>query len=206
MTPTTRPAQAAHQLTKLLDHPNPNPHQQLAARLTTLALTIHTVGHLAQRRAHDQAPGIRAANTDPRGSGLGDPTSTAALHNLAANDDHTINLEHQLRSALTDLDNAARRLTGLISKATTVHRKDTHHQCTEALCEAEAAPGRLGYCEADYRRRLRWAHANPDLEVHDWDPKDPAPTSDQRRAIHQAPPLTHEQLADRAIRKRRITA
>lgn len=84
MTPTTRPAQAAHQLTKLLDHPNPDPHQQLAARLTTLALTLHTVGHLAQRRAHDQAPGIRAANTDPRGSGLGDPTAATEADAWAA--------------------------------------------------------------------------------------------------------------------------
>lgn len=205
MTPTSRPARAAHQLAQLLDNNPTGPHHHQAARLVTLAHLLATVGHLAQQRAHDQTPGIRATNTDPRGSGLSDPTATTALHNLAANDD-TINLEHQLRTALTDLDNATRRLTDLITKATTVHRTDTHHHCTEALCESEAAPGRLGYCEADYRRRLRWAHANPDLEVHDWDPNDSAPTSDQRRAIHQAPPLTHAQLADRAIRKRRKTA
>lgn len=207
--PISRPAQAAHQLTKLLDHPNPNPHQQLAGRLTTLALTIHTVGHLAERRAHDQAPGIRAANTDPRGSGLGDPTGTAALHNLGATDD-TIDLEHQIRSALTDLDTAARRLTHLITKATTVHRTDTHHQCTEALCEAEAAPGRLGYCEADYRRRLRWAEQHLDLTPPDWDSASKETprqiTKAERLGIHHAPALTHAQLADRAIRKRRKTA
>ena len=206
MTPTNRPATLAAQLAQLLDHEPTGPHHHQAARLVTLAHLLVTVGHLAQRRAHDQAPGIRATNTDPRGSGLGDPTGTAALHNLGANDDDTVDLEHQLRSALTELDTAARRLTALITKATTVHRTDTRHQCTEALCEAEAAPGRLGYCEADYRRRLRWAQANPDLEVGEWDPNDPAPTSDQRRAIHRAPPLTHPQLADRAIRKRRKTA
>lgn len=205
MTPTSRPARTAAQLAQLLDQDPNHPTQALAARLVTTAHLLATVGHLAQQRAHDHTPGIQAANTDPRGSGLSDPTATTALHNLAANDD-TINLEHQLRTALTDLDNATRRLTDLITKATTVHSTDTHHHCTEALCEAEAAPGRLGYCEADYRRRLRWAQANPDLEVHDWDPNDSAPTSDQRRAIHQAPPLTHAQLAERAIRKRRKTA
>lgn len=211
MTPTTRPAQAAHQLTKLLDHPNPDTHQQLAARLTTLALTIHTVGHLAQQRAHDQAPGIRAANTDPRGSGLGDPTSTAALHNLGATDDDTVDLEHQLRTALTELDNAARRLTHLVTQAVTVHRNNpTTPECSEALCTDEATPGRLGYCETDYRRRLRWAEANTDTTPPDWDSathQTPVTlTKAERLGIHQAPALTHEQLADRSIRKRRKPA
>ena len=115
-------------------------------------------------------------------------------------------LDAQLRHALTQLDHITTHVCHLITKATTVHRTDTRHQCTEALCEAEAAPGRLGYCEADYRRRLRWAQNNPDLQIDKWDPNDPAPTSDQRQAIHQAPPLTHAQLADRAIRKHRKTA
>ena len=206
MTPTSRPARTAAQLAQLLDQDPNHPTQALAARLVTTAHLLWTAGHLATTRAHDHAPGIRATNLDSRRSpGPGDPTLNTVLANLGGTDD-TPDLEHQLRTALTDLDQAARRLTHLITKATTVHRTDTHHHCTEALCESEAAPGRLGYCEADYRRRLRWAHANPDLEVHDWDPNDSAPTSDQRRAIHQAPPLTHAQLADRAIRKRRKTA
>lgn len=199
MTPTTRPAQAAHQLAKLLDHPNPNPdpHQQLASRLTTLALTIHTVGHLAQQRAHDQTPGIRATNTDPRGTGLGDPTSTTALHNLGANNDDTTDLDHQLRTALTDLDTAARRLTHLIHQAIAVHRKDQRPttECGEALCTEASTPGRLGYCETDYQRRYAWARRHhPDTT-----------TDDLRRHIRQAPALTREALADRAIRKRKAS-
>lgn len=205
MTPTSRPARTAAQLAQLLDQDPNHPTQALAIRLTNLAHLLWTAGHLATTRAHDHAPGIRATNTDPRGSGLSDPTATTALHNLAANDD-TINLEHQLRTALTDLDNATRRLTDLITKATTVHRTDTHHHCTEALCEAAADPGRLGYCEADYRRRLRWVENNPELAIENWNPNDPPLPEAKRRAIHQAPPLTHAQLADRAIRKRRKTA
>lgn len=205
MTPTNRPAALATQLAKLLDNDPIGPHHHQAARLVTLAHLLATVGHLAQQRAHDHAPGIHATNLDSRRSpGPSDPTLNTVLANLGGTDD-TPDLEHQLRSALTDLDQAARRLTHLVTRATT-NPTDSRHECTEALCESAADPGRLGYCEADYRRRLRWAQANPDLEVGAWDPNDPAPTSDQRRAIHQAPPLTHAQLADRAIRKRRKTA
>ena len=191
MTPTSRPAKAAHQLAKLLDHPNPNPHQQLAARLTTIALTIHTVGHLAQRRAHDQAPGIRAANTDPRGSGLGDPTATTAITNLTHPPD---DLDAQLRHALTELDRTTTHTLHLITQATTTHRTTDRPttECTEALCTEAATPGRNGWCETDYARRYAWARRRTDH-----------PT---RRDLLDAPPLTRETLADRAIRKRRQTA
>lgn len=200
--PSSRPAAAAAQLAQLLDQPPSHPTQHLALRLTNLAHLLWTAGHLATTRAHDHAPGIRATNLDGRhGTGHGDPTATTALATL----DDTAGLEHQLRSALTDLDQAARRLTDLVTRATTTPT-DSRHECTEALCEAAADPGRLGYCEADYRRRLRWVENNPELAIPNWDPNDPPLPEAKRRAIHQAPPLTHAQLADRAIRKRRKTA
>ena len=205
MTPTSRPARTAAQLAQLLDQDPAHPTQHIAVRLTTLAHLLWTAGHLATTRAHEHAPGIRAANLDSRRSpGPGDPTLTAVLANLGGTAD-TPDLEHQLRSALTDLDQAARRLTDLVTRATTTPT-DSRHECTEALCEAAADPGRLGYCEADYRRRLRWVENNPELAIPNWDPNDPPLPEAKRRAIHQAPPLTHAQLADRAIRKRRKTA
>ena len=195
MTPTSRPAKAAHQLAKLLDHPNPNPHQQLAARLTTLALTLHTVGTLATQRAHDQAPGIRATNLDGRRTpGPSDPTPTNALRNTT---DTTTDLEHQLTTALHTLDHDAANLAQLIHQAIAVHRKDQRPttECGEALCTEASTPGRLGYCETDYQRRYAWARRHhPDTT-----------TDDLRRHIRQAPALTREALADRAIRKRKAS-
>lgn len=205
---TTPAARAATQLARLLDQPPAHPTQHLATRLTTLAHLLWTTGHLATTRAHEHAPGIRAANTDPHRTHGGDPTATIALTNL---DDPTATLERDLRQALTDLDRAAARLVGLMATATAVHRTDPRPttECAEALCTEAATPGRLGYCEADYRRRLRWAetHGQP---VRDWHPENGdtplALTKAERLGIHQAPALTHEQLADRAIRKRRKTA
>lgn len=204
MTTSTRPSALARQLAQLLDQdPDQNPagpHHHQVVVLVALAHLLATVGQLAHRRAHDQSPGISAANTDPRGSGLGDPTATTALCNLgAAADDTTVDLEHQLRSALTDLDTAARRLTHLITQAVTVHTKEERPttECGEALCTEAATPGRLGYCETDYQRR--YAHAR---RTNGYPQLLPA---DQRRLIHQAPPLTRQALADRAIRKRRTT-
>lgn len=208
MTPTSRPAKLATQLTQLLDQPPTHPTQHLAARLTTLAHLLWTSGNLALTRAHEHAPGIRAANTDPHRTHGGDPTATLALTN---HDDPTATLERDLRQAITDLDQAATRLTGLVTAATAVHRTDPRPttECAEALCTEAATPGRLGYCETDYRRRLRWAeaHGHP---VRDWHPENgDTPltlTKAERLGIHQAPALTHEQLADRSIRKRRKTA
>lgn len=209
MTPTSRPARTAAQLAQLLDQDPAHPTQHIAVRLTTLAHLLWTAGHLATTRAHEHAPGIRAANLDSRRSpGPGDPTLTAVLANLGGTD-NTPDLEHQLRAALTDLDHAARRLTHLVTQATTTPT-DTRHICAEALCEADAAPGRLGYCETDYRRRLRWAEANTDPNPPDWNSQNhetpKALTKAERLGIHQAPALTHEQLADRAIRRKRKTA
>ena len=209
MTPTSRPARTAHQLAQLLDQDPTHPTQHLAIRLTALAHLLWTAGHLATTRAHDHAPGIRAANLDSRRTpGPGDPTLTAVMANLGHTDDDTPDLEQQLRSALIDLDHVTRRITTLVAKATTV-TTDNSHQCAEALCEADAAKGRLGYCEADYRRRLRWVEQHLGTSAPDWDSTEPAPrkiTKAERLGIHQAPALTHEQLADRAIRKRRKTA
>lgn len=213
MTPTIRPAQAATQLAQLLDQPPSHPTQHLAARLTNLAHLLWTAGHIATTRAHEQAPGIRATNLDGRRSpGPGDPTLNAVLAKLTTTGDDTPDLEHQLRAALVDLDHAARRLTNLVDRATTTTTitTDNSHQCSEALCETDAAPGRLGYCETDYRRRLRWAEQHLDLTPPDWDTaakETPRQiTKAERLGIHQAPALTHAQLADRAIRKRRTPA
>ena len=200
MTPTNRPAALARQLAQLLDADTSGPHHHQAARLVTLAHLLATVGHLAQQRAHDHTPGIRATNTDPRGSGLGDPTATAALHNLQPHDDPTINLEHQLHATITNLDTTARQLTDLIAKAIVVHRTAPRPttECSEALCTEAATPGRLGYCETDYQRRYAHAHRTPGYTTL-------AP-HEQRRLIHQAPPLNRQTLTDRAIRKHRTTA
>ena len=204
-TPASR---AAHQLAQLLDQDLTDPTQQLAARLTTTAHLLWTAGALALTRAHEHAPGIQAANTDPHRTHGGDPTATAALNAL---DDDTATLDHDLRHALRTLDHDLAHLHQLIAKATTVHRRDQRptSECAEALCTEAATPGRLGYCETDYRRRLRWAEAHGQ-PVRDWDPEAGdtplALTKAERLGIHQAPALTHEQLADRAIRKRRKTA
>lgn len=190
MTPTSRPAKLATQLAQLLDQPPTHPTQHLAARLTTLAHLLWTTGHLATTRAHEHAPGIRAANTDGRhGTGPGDPTPTAAIAGL---DDPTATLERDLRQALTDLDRTINRLLGLITTATAVHRTDTRPttECAEALCTEAATPGRLGWCDTDYNRRYAWARRNRSNQ----------PT---RRDLLDAPPLTREALADRAIRRKR---
>lgn len=209
MTPTSRPARTAAQLAQLLDQDPNHPTQALAARLVTTAHLLWTVGHLATTRAAEHTPGIQATNLDSRRApGPGDPTLNTVLANLGGTD-NTPDLEHQLRAALTDLDHAARRLTHLVTQATTTPT-DTRHICAEALCEADAAPGRLGYCETDYRRRLRWAEANTDQNPPDWNSQNhetpKALTKAERLGIHQAPALTHEQLADRAIRRKRKTA
>ena len=193
MTPTSRPAKLATQLANLLDQPPTHPTHALAARLTNLAHLLWTTGHLATTRAHEHAPGIRAANTDPHRTHGGDPTATIALTN---HDDPTATLERDLRQALTDLDHVTTRLTGLITAATTtVHHTDPRPttECAEALCTEAATPGRNGWCEADYARRYAWARRN----------RSDQPT---RRDLLDAPPLSRETLADRAIRKRRRTA
>ena len=210
--PTTRAAKAAHQLTQLLDDQPTHPTQHLAARLVTTAHLLWTVGHLATTRAAEHAPGIRAANGDPHRGHGGDPTATTAERNLEHGPDPTATLNRDLDDAIRRLDRARAHLDQLIAQAVTVHRRDQRPTaaCAEALCTEAATPGRLGYCETDYRRRLRWAEANTDQHPPDWDsethetPK--ALTKAERLGIHQAPALTHEQLADRAIRKRRKTA
>ena len=209
MTPTSRPARTAAQLAQLLDQAPVHPTQHIAVRLTTLAHLLWTAGHIATTRAHDHAPGIRAANLDGRhGTSHGDPTYNAATAGL----DDTAGLDAQLRNALAELDRASARVGALVIKTTTVNRTDDiGHQCAEALCEADAAPGRLGYCEADYRRRLRWAEQHNGTTAPDWDSQTHQPpprkiTRAERLGIHQAPALTHEQLADRAIRRKRKTA
>lgn len=191
MTPTNRPAALARQLAQLLDADTTGPHHHQAARLVTLAHLLATVGHLAQQRAHDHTPGIRAANTDPRGTGLGDPTATTAITNLTHPPD---DLDAQLRHALTELDRTTTHTLHLITQATTTHRTTDRPttECTEALCTEAATPGRNGWCETDYARRYAWARRRTDH-----------PT---RRDLLDAPPLTRETLADRAIRKRRQTA
>lgn len=207
---TTPAARAATQLAHLLDQPAGDPTQALAVRLVTTAHLLWTVGHLATTRAAEHAPGIRATNTDPHRSHGGDPTATAALNHLEPDDD-TATLDRDLRRALRTLDQDLAHLAQLVAKATTVHRRDQRPtaECAEALCTEAATPGRLGYCETDYRRRLRWAgaHGQP---VRDWDPEAGdtplALTKAERLGIHQAPALTHEQLADRAIRRKRKTA
>lgn len=204
-TPASR---AAHQLAQLLDQDPNHPTQALAARLVTTAHLLWTAGPLATTRAAEHTPGIRATNTDPHRTHGGDPTATAALNAL---DDPTATLDRDLNRTIADLDQAATRLANLIDVATTVHRRDQRptSECAEALCTEAATPGRLGYCETDYRRRLRWAEAHGQ-PVRDWDPEAGdtplALTKAERLGIHQAPALTHEQLADRAIRKRRKTA
>lgn len=204
-TPASR---AAHQLAQLLDQDLTDPTQALAARLVTTAHLLWTAGPLATTRAAEHTPGIRATNTDPHRTHGGDPTATAALNAL---DDPTATLDRDLRHALRTLDHDLAHLHQLIAKATTVHRRDQRptSECAEALCTEAATPGRLGYCETDYRRRLRWAEAHGQ-PVRDWDPEAGdtplALTKAERLGIHQAPALTHEQLADRAIRKRRKTA
>ena len=192
MTPTSRPARTAAQLAQLLDQPPTHPTQHLAARLTTLAHLLWTTGNLALTRAHEHAPGIRAANTDPHRTHGGDPTATAALTN---HDDPTATLDRDLNRTIADLDQAATRLANLIDVATAVHRRDQRPttECTEALCTEAATPGRLGWCDTDYNRRYAWARRNRSNQ----------PT---RRDLLDAPPLTREALADRAIRKRRKTA
>lgn len=210
MTPTSRPARTAAQLAQLLDQDPNHPTQALAARLVTTAHLLWTAGPLATTRAAEHTPGIRATNTDPHRTHGGDPTATAALNHLEPDDD-TATLDHDLRHALRTLDHDLAHLHQLIAKATTVHRRDQRptSECAEALCTEAATPGRLGYCETDYRRRLRWAEAHGQ-PVRDWDPEAGdtplALTKAERLGIHQAPALTHEQLADRAIRKRRKTA
>lgn len=192
MTPTSRPAKLATQLAQLLDQPPAHPTQHLAARLTTLAHLLWTTGHLATTRAHEHAPGIRAANTDPHRTHGGDPTATIALTNL---DDPTATLERDLHQAIHALDQAATRLAALVATATTVNRSNERPttECIEALCTEAATPGRLGWCDTDYNRRYAWARRN----------RSDQPT---RRDLLDAPPLTREALADRAIRKRRKTA
>jgi hypothetical protein len=82
-----------------------------------------------------------------------------------------------------------------VAKATAVNRSNERPttECIEALCTEAATPGRLGWCEADYARRYAWARRN----------RSDQPT---RRDLLDAPPLSRETLADRAIRKRRQTA
>lgn len=191
---TNRPATLAAQLARLLDHPPTHPTHHLAIRLTTLAHLLWTTGTLATTRAHDQAPGIRAANTDPRGTGLGDPTATTAITNITHHQDDD-DLDTQLRHALTELDRTTAHVCTLITKATTVHRTNDRptNECTEALCTEAATAGRGGWCETDYARRYAWARRH----------RTEHPT---RRDLLDAPPLTRETLADRAIRKRRQTA
>ena len=190
---TNRPATLAAQLARLLDHPPTHPTQHLAIRLTTLAHLLWTTGTLATTRTAEHAPGIRAANTDPRGSGLGDPTATTAITNTTHHQDAD-DLDAQLRHALAELDRATTHVCHLITQATTTHRTTDRPttECTEALCTEAATPGRGGYCETDYARRYAWARRRTDH-----------PT---RRDLLDAPPLTRETLADRAIRKRRQTA
>ena len=192
LTMPTTAARAATQLAQLLDQPPAHPTQHLAARLTTLAHLLWTTGHLATTRAHEHAPGIRATNTDPHRTHGGDPTATTAIAGI---DDPTATLERDLRQALTDLDQAATRLTVLMAAATTVHRTDPRPttECAEALCTEAATPGRLGWCEVDYARRYAWARRNRNQQ----------PT---RRDLLDAPPLTRQTLADRAIRKQRRPA
>ena len=194
MTPTSRPARTAAQLAQLLDQDPNHPTQALAVRLVTTAHLLWTVGHLATTRAAEHAPGIRATNTDPHRSHGGDPTATAALNHLEPDDD-TATLDRDLRRALRTLDQDLAHLAQLVAKATTVHRRDQRPttECTEALCTEAATPGRLGYCDTDYNRRYAWARRNRSNQ----------PT---RRDLLDAPPLTREALADRAIRKRRKTA
>ena len=190
---TNRPATLAAQLARLLDHPPTHPTQHLAIRLTTLAHLLWTTGTLAQTRAHEHAPGIRATNLDGRRTpGPSDPTATTALRNTT---DTTTDLEHQLTTALHTLDHDAANLAQLIHQAIAVHRKDQRPttECGEALCTEAATPGRGGWCETDYARRYAWARRH----------RTEHPT---RRDLLDAPPLTRETLAERAIRKRRQTA
>lgn len=188
---TTPASRAATQLAHLLDQPPTHPTQHLATRLTTLAHLLWTTGHLATTRAHEHAPGIHAANTDPHRTHGGDPTAATALANIH---DPTATLERDLHQAITDLDHAATRLAHLVTAATIVHRNDTRPttECAEALCTEAAVAGRLGWCDTDYARRYAWARRNTEH-----------PT---RRDLLAAPPLTRETLADRAIRKRRQSA
>ncbi len=190
---TNRPATLANQLAKLLDHPPTHPTHHLAIRLTTLAHLLWTTGTLATTRTHDHAPGIRAANTDPRGTGLSDPTATTAITNITHHQDD--DLDTQLRQALAELDRTTAHVCRLITQATTVHRTNERPitECTEALCTEAATAGRGGWCETDYARRYAWARRH----------RTEHPT---RRDLLDAPPLTRETLADRAIRKRRQTA
>ena len=192
MTPPSRPARTAAQLAQLLDQDPAHPTQHLAIRLTALAHLLWTAGHIATTRAHDHAPGIRATNLDGRhGTGHGDPTATTALATL----DDTAGLDTQLRDALVELDRSTARVVDLVAKATAVNRSNERPttECIEALCTEAATPGRLGWCDTDYARRYAWARRN----------RSDQPT---RRDLLDAPPLSRETLADRAIRKRRQTA
>ena len=184
-TPASR---AAHQLAHLLDQPPTHETQTLAARLTLTAHLLATVGALATRRAHEHAPGIQAANTDPHRTHGHDPTATTALQ---PDTDGTATLDRDLAAAIHQLDTARAHLDQLITRAVTVHRRDTRPttECAEALCTEAATPGRLGWCETDYQRRYAWARRHHD-EPH-------------RRDLIAAPPLTREALADRAIRRKR---
>ena len=189
---TTPAARAATQLAHLLDQPAGDPTQALAVRLVTTAHLLWTVGHLATTRAAEHAPGIRATNLDGRhGTGHGDPTATTALATL----DDTADLDTQLRDALVELDRSTARVVDLVAKATAVNRSNERPttECIEALCTEAATPGRLGWCDTDYARRYAWARRN----------RSDQPT---RRDLLDAPPLSRETLADRAIRKRRQTA
>lgn len=155
----------------------------LATRLHQLADLLNTAGHLALTRAAEHTPGIPSGwNTTGHTPGISDPTATTALAQL----DDTTALDQHLRSALADLDHTTRRTSALIDQAITVHRRDTRPtvECGEALCTEAATPGRLGYCQTDYDRRRAWVR-------------------DHGGTIHQAPPLTRQTLADRAIRKRK---
>ena len=191
---TTPAARAATQLAHLLDQDPTDPTQTLAARLVTTAHLLWTAGALATTRAAEHAPGLRATNTDPHRTHGGDPTATTALNHLDPDDD-TATLDHDLRHALRTLDQDLAHLHQLIAKATTVHRRDQRptSECAEALCTEAATPGRNGWCDTDYARRYAWARRH----------RSDQPT---RRDLLDAPPLTRETLADRAIRKRRKTA
>lgn len=135
--PTTPASRAAHQLAQLLDQDLTHPTQQLAARLTTTAHLLWTSGNLALTRAHEHAPGLRAANTDPHRTHGGDPTATAALTNL---DDPTATLDRDLNRTIADLDQAATRLANLIATATTVHRSNDQPATSSHLVPPRPKP------------------------------------------------------------------
>ena len=160
------------------------------------------VGHEPDEEAGEEADasppgagpsGVESVITQVTSPGNALPGATSNFQQGGDQDDD--DLDTQLRHALTELDRTTAHVCTLITKATTVHRTNDRptNECTEALCTEAATAGRGGWCETDYARRYAWARRH----------RTEHPT---RRDLLDAPPLTRETLADRAIRKRRQTA